>query len=547
MHTSPGSGTDHPPGTPSSARPEAVPDGPSSLALQPSNTPPKPRRRRGRPAPRFREDHTHQLDPLRGCPEEMVPEGHLARQVQAWVAALDTSALEAGYSALGRHGIHPRHLLTVWIYASLAGLHYATQVVRALATDHAFGLLSGGHTCKETTLRTFRREHGAFLAQAVGQTLQMAHEQGLLDPQQLAVDSVRLQADASNASLRTRTRSTARLAALAEVDPATLRPEAQAAHAEKLAKHQAAIEHCDAEERSSYSTTTPSAGLLKFPSGAALPGHRVTVTACRSDLRMVVSVLINATPNDFGWLEAAVTQTRASLRAAGLAEETRLQVAADAGYRSKADLAFAEANASWVDLLVAEPPEPQRGKKARPGGFFGRDRFQIHDDGSATCPAGRAMQGPYRQGQHRRMWRGEGCASCALKAACTKAKVRTLNQGPEADRLHQAMRTRLAAPGAQARYHQRIATVEPVFAYLEDVMQYRRASSRLTATVQAEIWLKILAYNLMRLHTVGAVVSVCVSLAATPAGIRILAAWIPLAPTATAPERPRAWVLQTLS
>jgi transposase len=503
--------------------------------------------RRGHPAPRFREDHTHQLDPLRGCPEEMVPEGHLARQVQAWVRALDTRALEAEYSSLGRHGIQPRNLLAVWVYASLVGMHYATEVVRALATDHAFWLLSGGHTVKETTLRTFRREHGAFLAQAVGQTVQMAHEQGLLDPQQLAVDSVRLQADASNASLRTRTRSTARLAALAEVDTATLSPEAQMAHAEKLAKHQVAIEHCDTEGCSSYSTTTPSAALLKFPSGAAWPGHRLTVTACRSDLRMVVSVLINATPNDFGLLEAAVTQTRANLSAAGLPEETRLQVAADAGYSSKADLAFAEANESWVDLLVAEPPEPARGKKARPGGFFGRDRFQIHDDGSATCPAGRAMQGPSKQGKHRRMWTGEGCASCALKAACTNAKVRTLNQDPEADRLHQAMRTRLAAPGAQARYHQRIAIVEPVFAYLEDVMGYRRASSRLTATVQAEIWLKILAYNLLRLHTVGAVVSVCVSLAASPAGIRILAAWIPLWPSATTPEHPRAVLLQTLS
>jgi hypothetical protein len=109
------------------------------------------------------------------------------------------------------------------------------------------------------------------------------------------------------------------------------------------------------------------------------------------------------------------------------------------------------------------------------------------------------------------------------------------------------MRTRLAAPKAQARYHQRSATVEPVCAYREDTLGYRRASSRWTATVQAEIWLKILAYNLMRLHIAKAGVSVSLSLAASPTGIRILAAWIPLSPIATASEPPHAVLLQTRS
>ncbi len=55
-------------------------------------------------------------------------------------------------------------------------------------------------------------------------------------------------------------------------------------------------------------------------------------------------------------------------------------------------------------------------------------------------------------------------------------------------------------------------------------------SSRLSETIQAEILLKVLAYNLMRLETAAAAVPICVSLVATPTRIRILAARVPLPP-----------------
>ena len=64
--------------------------------------------------------------------------------------------------------------------------------------------------------------------------------------------------------------------------------------------------------------------------------------------------------------------------------------------------------------------------------------------------------------------------------------------------LHDAMRTRMALPGAKARYNKRIAIIEPVFSYLEDTMRYVRATSRLERTIRSEVSMKILAYNLVR-------------------------------------------------
>jgi hypothetical protein len=90
------------------------------------------------------------------------------------------------------------------------------------------------------------------------------------------------------------------------------------------------------------------------------------------------------------------------------------------------------------------------------------------------------------------------------------------------------MRERMAMPGAKERYNRRIATVEPVFSYIEDAMGFRRASSRKTETVKSEILLKVLAYNLLRLRAVKAV-AVCFFAGVYNASeMRILASWVPI-------------------
>src|SRR5438046_2987968 len=104
------------------------------------------------PTPRFRQVRIRQLDVLLGCLEEQVPKEHLARSVWGIVEKLDTSALEARYSALGRHGYHPKRLLGLWVYASLIGMHHASKLARACATDAALKWLCGGDSPSAPTL-----------------------------------------------------------------------------------------------------------------------------------------------------------------------------------------------------------------------------------------------------------------------------------------------------------------------------------------------------------------------------------------------------------
>lgn len=452
------------------------------------------KRLRRDPKPRFKTDTSLQMDAVRGCPEVSIPPDHLARGVRGMVSRLDTSALEQQYSSLGRHGYHPRHVLAVWIYASLIGLHHSTKVAAALATDAAFQLLSGGHAISSATLRRFRQHNARLFSAALEETVGIARALGLVDPSELAVDSVRIRAHASPAAVRTVARSRKRLQELSAIDETLLDDVERERHRAKVEKHRDALRLCEQRDRSSVVLTNESAALMKFPSGASAPAHRATVVAAGASSRFVVGVLVDADPTDQGKLGDALLQVRDVFGRLGIAET--LVAAADAGYAFDPDFEFAFKSRSWADVLV--PPRAV----GRYGHFFGRDRFVIHADLSATCPAGTPMLGPYpnsRTNPDELKWVGVGCRSCPLKPDCTDGQTRGLQIDLQREKYRKAMEDRMAQPDAVERYNRRIATVEPVFSHLESAMEFRRCSSRSKDTVLSEVLLKILAYNIDRL------------------------------------------------
>jgi transposase len=501
---------------------------PESLSLEVSPAMLPIRRRYRPPKPRFLVDQSGQLDPFYGCPELQVPSGHLARFVVEMVSQLNLGLLEKKYSALGRHGHHPKHVLGVLLLGSIEGSHHASKLEKATKTDAGYRLVSGGHTISATTIKRVRRENLAFFQDAVQQTVCLAVQRGLIDPTQLAMDSARIQADASCKSMRTLARSKKRLEELIAQDVSPLSEEARVEHAAKVDKHSTAVARCEAEGRPSHSVTDPHAGLIKFPNGGALPGHRVTVTSAGTALRFVVNVLINAKPNDFGMLEETSRGARDALIKAGMPVREgapRMQTAADPGYLSEKDLIFAFENRSWLDALIHEP-NSQRRKSADGEALFERDAFQIAKDGTATCPAGIKMKGPYKARENRQ-WFGQGCEQCRMQARCTTGKQRRLTHNPRRDKLHNYMQSRMAEPGAKARYNQRIATVEPVFSYIEDAMGFRRVSSRHTDCLMSEILLKVLAYNMMRLRAARPVSACRLSLVVSDDTAYVIEAFLP--------------------
>ncbi len=456
------------------------------------------RRTRRDPKPRFKIDQRHQLDGVKGCPELLLDDAHPAREVWRFVESVDLLSIESEYSSLGRHGHHPRCVLAVWLYASQIGLHHATKVARACATDAAMRFLSGGHPIAAGTLKRFRQKRGALIHTLLTQTVRIAHEEGLIVVEELATDSMRLRAHASMHEVGTVKRSKQRVAELEAVDRVTLSAEKLAIHDAKLARHRIVLDKCAEQERTNVVLTNEAAALMKFPSGSARPGHRITATAAGLSERIIVSVLVDASTNDDGNLESAVADARAVLEQAGVPVKG-MQVAADAGFFCATDLDFASKNRDWVDVLIAEGTSSGESVEQGRKGFFDRSLFKILDDGTAICPAQRPMTKPNLMSNGRTSWRGIGCGQCELRSQCTQDDRRALTADLNLEKVRNEMRARMATPGATERYGQRIATIEPVFSNIEDNMGFRRASSRHPTTIVAEVLLKVVAHNLLRI------------------------------------------------
>jgi transposase len=469
------------------------------MELQPPSVRIVRRRTRRDPKPRFLADVTAQLDAVMGCPQLCVAADHPARQIQTIVHQLDTSSLDAGYSSLGRHGHDPKRLLGVWLYASTIGIHYASQLERACKTDAALRLLSGGYSPSAATLKRFRGQHAVFFRAALEQTVRMAHEQGLLRTDEMAVDSMRLRAHASMNAVRRKQRALDRLAGLEKVNSQELSETEQATRDHAIARNRAVIATCEERDVTNYVKTNESAALMKFPHGGAQPGHRVTVTAAGASERIVIGVLVDAAPTDVGKLPDAANEALEVLRRAGVPLEQQHQLLADAGYWDTVSLEYAHQVRDRVQVWIADArPRSERARDANAS--IGIEDFVVSEDKrSVICPAGRPMQGPESGGKGMRRWFGNQCGECSLKPQCTKGKRRKFQINLAFEAARDPMRERLAAPGSEALYRKRSAIIEPVFASVESDMGFRRASSRHSETIVAEILLKLLAHNVRRL------------------------------------------------
>lgn len=144
---------------------------------------------------------------LRACDlESLLPEGHRARLVWAWVERADLSALYAGIRAVeggsGRTAIAPEILFALWLYATLEGVGSARAVARLTQEHDAYRWICGGVAVNYHTLSDFRSAQGEAFDGLLTDSVAVLLAEGVVSLKRVAQDGIRVRASAGAASFR---------------------------------------------------------------------------------------------------------------------------------------------------------------------------------------------------------------------------------------------------------------------------------------------------------------------------------------------------------
>jgi transposase len=130
---------------------------------------------------------------------EWLPEDHLAFFVSDLIDQLDLSAITSGYEDedRGYPPYHPVMLTKVVVYAYCVGVFSSRRIQRRLVEDVAFRVLAAGNQPDFRTIADFRKRHLPALRGFFEQVLHLARELGAPRVGRVALDSSKINANAS--------------------------------------------------------------------------------------------------------------------------------------------------------------------------------------------------------------------------------------------------------------------------------------------------------------------------------------------------------------
>jgi transposase len=181
--------------------------GETDLFGQSAASAPQPEQSAARPGKvRVVMPNRHQIELRPMDLESLLPVGHRARLVWAWVERQDLSAMyeaiKVREGGVGRSAIAPEILLALWLYATLEGVGSARQLSRLVMEHDAYRWISGGVQVNHHLLSDFRVGHGAALDELLSASLAAMADAGVVKLERVAQDGVRVRADAGAASFR---------------------------------------------------------------------------------------------------------------------------------------------------------------------------------------------------------------------------------------------------------------------------------------------------------------------------------------------------------
>ena len=124
-------------------------------------------------------------------------EDHLVFYIHKLIDGLDLSKFESERSGTGRPAYPPQMLLKIWFYAYALGLTSSRRIEQRIREDLGFRFLAANLKPDFWTLNDFRRRYPKALNDVFTQVLEAARKLGMVKLGRVAVDSTRVEANAS--------------------------------------------------------------------------------------------------------------------------------------------------------------------------------------------------------------------------------------------------------------------------------------------------------------------------------------------------------------
>ncbi|MGA8761414.1 MAG: transposase, partial [Candidatus Sulfotelmatobacter sp.] len=261
--------------------------------------------------------------------EELIPEDHFCRVIDAFVDRLDMQELgfaRAEAAETGRPGYDPRDLLKLYLYGYLQQIRSSRRLESECRRNVELMWLLGRLGPDHKSIAEFRRVHRHAVTQAGAELVQLARSVGLIRGEWIAIDGSKFRAVSSVSSVHERAAVERYLEGLETADredEPVVENSAVAAALEKLRRH-----------------TEPEAGFMKTAQGM-LPAYNVQ-TAVDAEHGLIVAQQVSDEPND---TRSLLPMAEAAQQAVG-ALAAPIHVVADAGY----------SNGEQAAGRVAHPP-----------------------------------------------------------------------------------------------------------------------------------------------------------------------------------------------
>ena len=411
--------------------------------------------------------------------DELIPQDHVCRVIEAFVDRLDMAKLgfvRSEPAETGRPGYDPRDLLKLYLYGYLWQIRSSRRLETECKRNVEVMWLLGRLVADYKSIAEFRRMHREAVTEAGADLVRFAHSVGLVRGEWVAIDGSKFQSVSSVNRIREREALKRYLDQLERADEQNELEIDEGAAAEAMKKLK--------------SDPEPEVGFMKI--GRQLtPGYNVQA-AVDTEHALIVAQKVSTDANDQRML---LPMAEAAKQAVG--SPASLNVIADGGYSNGEQSETCEAQG-----IVPYVP-PKRTVNNHGGGqLFDRAEF-VYDEKSDTfrCPAGQTLWRKQFSKKDRAVTytpRKKVCSACTLKGRCTLGPRRYVSRNLY-DNALQRMQQRTTAEVMRLRG----STVEHPFATIKyRIFGHPRFLLRGLAGAQTEISLATMVYNLKRMLNV---------------------------------------------